>query len=253
MFPTIVQTPNGPGLPAWRPPATNGTGSSIVKALESAFAAIKADHPELAPPVIITGTGRKTRGLNWGHFGHDRWTDAIANGKRHELFVGGEAMARGGEFVMLVLLHEAAHGLNAAHNEAGTSRGGQYHNSLFLDRARDLDLDYPDDHRCPIQGYAQVTLTRHGKERWAEQIKALDEAITLHLDPPAWAVGKGGRPRRPRSPVGGTNGIKCICACDHIIRVSRKTLDSYNPGSGIRCDDCGELYQPTRRQAHATH
>lgn len=222
---------------------TPDTGSALVSALEDAFAAIKADHPELDTPVIITGSGRKASGLKWGHFGHDRWSsNCEPTLTRHELFVGGEAMARGAEFVMTVLLHEAAHGLNAAHREAGTSRGGQYHNALFLDRARELDLDYPVAHRCPIQGYSQVSLTRQGQERWADQIKLLDEAITLHLTPPEWATGNG-QVRRPRSPVGGTNGLRCTCNCGHIIRVSRKTYEAIE--RGITCEDCGALFLPS--------
>jgi hypothetical protein len=226
--------------PKIKPAPKPGTGSALVAALEEGWTAIQADHRELPMPILITGSGRKRGGLNWGHFGPDRWMDSSITGKRNEVFVGGEAMAQGGEFVMKVLLHEAAHALNRIHGEAGTSRGGQYHNALFLDRARDLDLDYLHESRCPVQGYAQVELSDAGKERWADQIKMLDEAITLHLAVPLWATG-GGR-RAPRSPVGGTNGLKCTCACGHIIRVSRST---YAATSGIRCDDCGVKFTYT--------
>jgi hypothetical protein len=253
MFTPIVQTPNGRGLPKWAPPTVEqrvqSSGSMLVEALEFAYASIQAEYPELPDAVIVTGSGANAYGLKWGHFGHDMWHDAIINGRRPELFIGGECLARGGEWAMNVLLHETAHALNYAHDEKGTSQRHAYHNHVFLERAQDLGLDYSELFKAPdpTHGYSNVKLTEDGKARWAVQIKALEEAITLSIDSGMYAgvgVGEGGNghgvTRRRNRGLGGRNYLKATCACNYVIRAAANTLAV----TTITCGTCGEEFTP---------
>lgn len=97
------------------------TGSRIIAVLEHAWCAIRTRHPDVPPVVVITGTGRESRGFaTLGHFGADRWQSPESEGGRlPELFIAGELLAgngghTGGRTVLKTLLHEAAHGLASA-------------------------------------------------------------------------------------------------------------------------------------------
>jgi hypothetical protein len=55
-------------------PAAEGGGSRIISALEQAWAAIRAQHGEVPPVLVITGTGHEARSryVTLGHFGAER-------------------------------------------------------------------------------------------------------------------------------------------------------------------------------------
>ncbi|ODU06819.1 MAG: hypothetical protein ABS81_03170 [Pseudonocardia sp. SCN 72-86] len=80
----------------------------MVAALESAWAAIQARHPEVPAVVIVLGAGSGTgAGLKLGHFAAMRWRHADTAGEDGgvlpEVFVGGEGLARGPEDVLATL------------------------------------------------------------------------------------------------------------------------------------------------------
>jgi hypothetical protein len=100
----------------------------MVAALEGAWAAIRARHPEVPAAVIVLGAGSigTAGGLRLGRIAAMRWsqpehTDAEpVEGEQDltapppsvrlpEVFVGGEGLARGPAPVLGTLLHEAAH------------------------------------------------------------------------------------------------------------------------------------------------
>jgi hypothetical protein len=66
----------------------------MVAALEQAWAAIRARHPDVPPVVVVLGAGSiraPSRRLRLGHFAAMRWADGAAAGERlAEVFVGGE-------------------------------------------------------------------------------------------------------------------------------------------------------------------
>jgi enoyl-CoA hydratase/carnithine racemase len=121
-------------------------GSELVSALEDAWTAIRRDHPELPPAVLITGAGSLgTRsGLRLGHFAASRW-QAGADGALGEIFVGGEGLKRGARPVLATLLHEAAHVLAHKRGIKDTSRQGRYHNRRFKTLAEELGLHVDHD------------------------------------------------------------------------------------------------------------
>src|SRR6266705_1093111 len=113
-------------------PADAVAASRVVAALEHAWAAIGAQHPEVPEVVVVVASGSDPRGtrLTLGHFAAGRWqlTSPGKPADRPEVLVGGEGLRRGPVDVLGTLLHEAAHGLAHARGIADTSRQGRYHN-----------------------------------------------------------------------------------------------------------------------------
>src|SRR3954468_7951300 len=118
------------------PPAT---ASALVSACEAAWSAIQAEPPELPDAVIVLGSGvERGRLVKLGHWWGGRW---IADGQaRGEVLLAGEALHLEPTQVFEILLHEAAHGINAARGVKDTSRGGRYHNQRYADTAREVLL-----------------------------------------------------------------------------------------------------------------
>ena len=72
----VVETPAAPVEAAPAAPAapvTPATGSTVVEALEAVWDAITANHTELPPVVIVTGSGMIGQ-PRWGHFRAKGWT-----------------------------------------------------------------------------------------------------------------------------------------------------------------------------------
>ena len=71
----------------------------MVAALEQAWAATRARHPDVPPVVVVLGAGSigaPSGRLRLGHFAAMRWADGAGEGERlAEVFVGGEGLARG--------------------------------------------------------------------------------------------------------------------------------------------------------------
>ena len=127
----------------------------MVAALEAAWAAIRARHPEVPAVVMVLGAGSigNAGGLRLGHFAAMRWADPDqtretdddpgdeadeadeADGdpagpvRLPEVFVGGEGLVRGAADVLGTLLHEAAHALAHVRDIKDTSRQGRWHNA----------------------------------------------------------------------------------------------------------------------------
>ena len=104
--------------------ATDPLASDLVVACEEAWRTIQSHHPELPDVVMLLGTGvERGRLVKLGHWWGGRWL--ADGGVRGEVLLAGEALHLKPEAVFEVLLHEAAHGLNAARGIKDTSRGGQ--------------------------------------------------------------------------------------------------------------------------------
>jgi hypothetical protein len=156
------------------------TASALVEACEQAWSAIQYHHPELPDAVIVLGSGiERGRLVKLGHWWGGRW---IADGQlRGEVLLAGEALHLPPDQVFEVLLHEAAHGLNAARGIKDTSRGGRYHNARFAQAAAEVGLVASN---MPPYGLASTQLADTGKERYAETISQLGEAMRIarHVD-----------------------------------------------------------------------
>ena len=152
--------------------------SAVVAALEQAWTAIRAHHPDVPQVVVILGAGSESRrGLSkWGHFAAARWQ--VAGSDRPEVLVSGEGLKRGARAVLATLLHEAAHGLANTRGVKDTSRQGRWHNRRFAALAGELSLKVDVDTKT---GWSQTSLTDQLAGRYAEQLTGLDAAV--HLRP----------------------------------------------------------------------
>ena len=155
---------------------TTSAGSMLIRALERTWAGIRRRHADVPQVVIITGagSGRHPGALVLGHFAAHRW-DVNGQG-RHELFVGGEGLARGAREVLATLLHEATHGLAAARGIKDTSRQGRYHNTRYRQLAQELGIEVI---RHAIYGWSPTTLPEATAETYAAELEALERALVL--------------------------------------------------------------------------
>jgi hypothetical protein len=234
------------------------TGSAIVEVLEETWEAIRANHPDLPHVVIVTGSGF-IGSPRWAHWRESGWTERdqadtdILNHVRHgEMFVAGEALAKGAAHVVESMLHEGAHTLATARQVQDTSRQGRWHNGEFRKLAQELGLEYRGDKADPTHGFSNMLLTDATREEYAPLIEKLDKAIRAIIRMPAFVSGASGEQgggefihggRRPKTGTAGssTNNLKLTCECEEpkIIRASKKVAEL----GVIRCDDCGELFE----------
>jgi hypothetical protein len=154
---------------------TPATASAVVAACEAAWSDIQRHHPELPDAVVILGTGvERGRLVKLGHWWGGRW---VADGKaRAEVLLAGEALHLPPAQVFEVLLHESAHGLNAARGVKDTSRGGRYHNQRFKAAAEEVLLRI---RAMPPYGLASTLLTPAALERYDDTIARLGEAMRI--------------------------------------------------------------------------
>jgi hypothetical protein len=211
-------------------PTTNPqAASAVVAALEHAWTAIRANHPDVPEVVVILGAGSEARrGLfKWGHFAAARWH--VAGSNHPEVLVSGEGLNRGAQPVLATLLHEAAHGLATTRGIKDTSRQGRWHNQRFATLAGELGLKVDFDSKT---GWSQTRLTDQLADRYAEQLAGLDAALGL------WRHAE-----RQQGPAATSrNLLACSCACGRKLRVSRTTLEQ----APILCGGCEAPFEPER-------
>jgi hypothetical protein len=149
--------------------------SELVSACEAAWSAIQRHHADVPDAVIVLGTGvDRGRLVKLGHWWDGRW---VADGDiRGEVLLAGEALHLPPEEVFEVLLHEAAHGMNAARRVKDTSRGGRYHNVHFKSTAEELGLVVG---RMHPYGWANTSIGEQAKERFAVEIRQLGVAMRI--------------------------------------------------------------------------
>ena len=154
---------------------SEAAASEVVRACEEGWAAIREHHPELPNAVMVLGSGvERGRLVKLGHWWAGRW---VADGQpRGEVLLAGEALHLKPDEVFEVLLHEAAHGLNAARGVRDTSRGGRYHNARFGAAAQEVGLDVS---AMPPYGLARTVLSEAAKERYAAPIERLGDVMRI--------------------------------------------------------------------------
>jgi hypothetical protein len=213
-------------------PGGAAAASRLVAALEHAWAAIRAQHPQVPEVVVVVASGSDPRGtrLNLGHFAAGRWQLASPGQPtdRPEVLVGGEGLRRGPVEVLGTLLHEAAHGLAHARGISDTSRQGRYHNRRYATLARELGLDVA--HTDPI-GWSATTVPEATAARYADILAALAAALVL------W---RRAELAGPDAPGRLRNALACSCACGRRIRVARSVWEA----APIVCGACAAPFEP---------
>jgi hypothetical protein len=200
--------------------------SVMVAAMEHAWTAIRAHHPEVPEVIVILGAGSEARrGLfKLGHFAAARWQ---VNGQRRaEVLVSGEGLQRGAVDVLGTLLHEAAHGLADARSVKDTSRQGRYHNLKYARLAGELGLQVACD---PATGWSQTTVGDQLAAVYADVLADLAAALGL------WRYAEQQLP----TVTGSRNLLACTCPCGRKLRVAKQTLEQ----APIVCGGCGEPFE----------
>lgn len=134
---------------------------------------------------MLLGTGvERGRLVKLGHWWEGRW---LADGNlRGEVLLAGEALHLKPEDVFEVLLHEAAHGINAARNVKDTSRGGRYHNARFKKTAVEVGLTVE---QMNPYGFAKTSVPPETAARYSTEIDELAAAMRIAGRVPRSALG----------------------------------------------------------------
>lgn len=214
--------------------------SDLVVACEEAWRTIQSHHPELPPVVMLLGTGvERGRLVKLGHWWGGRW---LADGDvRGEVLLAGEALHLKPDDVFEVLLHEAAHGINAARGVKDTSRGGRYHNARFKKTAIEVGLDVE---QADPYGFAKTSVRPETAERYATEIGRLAGAMRIARRIPHSTLGTETTAEGAETigQVGGESGESdrqkvrtAECGCGRRMRMA-PTVFALGP---VTCRNCG--------------
>jgi hypothetical protein len=202
------------------------TVADLVGALERAWQAIRANHPEIPAAVVVVASGTATGRAKHGHYAAMRWqhgTDRLP-----EVLVSGEGLKRPVSEVLTTLLHEAAHGLAEARGIQDTSRQGRWHNRKFAKLADELGLDTSKDPRI---GWSPCTLRDTTAGDYREVLDDLAAALSAYRHPEMAGPGSARK---------NNNALACACACSRRIRVAKAVLDL----GPITCTICDTDFEP---------
>jgi len=202
------------------------TSADLVGALERAWRAIRARHPEVPAAVVVVGSGTAAGRAKDGHYAAMRWqhgTDRLP-----EVLVSGEGLKRPVTDVLTTLLHEATHGLADARGIQDTSRQGRWHNKKFAALADELGLDTPKDSRI---GWSACTLRPATATTYREVLDHLGTTLSAYRHPELASSA---------SVRSSNNALACVCACPRRIRVTRSVLDL----GPITCGICDTDFEP---------
>jgi hypothetical protein len=205
------------------------TTAGLLAALESAWAAIRARHPQVPAAVLIVGSGSPAKPnahMKWGHFATLRWQHG--DHQLPEVLVSGEGLSRTPAEVFTTLLHEATHGLADSRGIQDTSRQGRWHNKKFATLAAELGLTATKDDKL---GYSPCTLTEQAVGEYAEAITAIGAALNAYRHPDLLV----GTQR-----TNNNNGASCECECPRKIRLSVTAFDE----GPIVCAVCNAAFLP---------
>jgi hypothetical protein len=211
-----------------QPPAFTAAG--LLTALETAWAAIRARHPEVPDAVLIVGSGSPAKGsqsMKWGHFATLRWQHGDT--RLPEVLISGEGLSRTPAEVFTTLLHEATHGIADTRGIQDTSRQGRWHNKKFAALAAELGLAAVKDDKL---GYSPCTLTDTTAAQYGDVIGSLAAALSAYRHPEPTGDGK--------ERTNNNNGVSAECECPRKIRLSVKAFDE----GPIVCGVCQAAFLP---------
>lgn len=224
---------------------TPAAASELIAACEAAWSSIQQHHVGVPNAVIILGTGvERGRLVKLGHWWSGRW---IADGEvRGEVLLAGEALHLKPGDVFEVLLHEAAHGLNANLGIKDTSRGGRYHNARFRHTAESFGLHVT---TLPPFGWASTSLTEPAIERYRSEIAGIGDAMRLARRVATSAVagvegstgGTSADAESDNADGAGSKNPPAQCGCGRKMRMAPSTLAA----GPVVCGLCNEHFSTT--------
>jgi hypothetical protein len=206
--------------------AKSASLAPIISALQSIYLEIAKrvlqKDGTVLPEAIIT-VARDSKKL--GHF--TLWTPwNTIGGKRVEILITGECLARGEVQVLTTLLHEAAHAYNFALKRQDVS-GSQYHNKHFRNVADSMFGLIVKKH--PTRGWAITEAAADINDVWGAELLTLKNALEASaVEAPAKQKKQADR-----------NLVKCVCDCDTVVRMSPKVLEM----GTVKCSACKKAFQ----------
>lgn len=210
---------------AVKPAELEEIGGLLVTTLEDSYNAIRRQHPEIPPAVIIISSRPPKRNRQiWGHFASSRWD--VGGHKLSEIMISAEGLKRPPREVLATVVHEGAHGLCFARGIKDNSDSGRYHNEEFKKAAEELGMKVE---RADRGGWTITTLPE-GKYDDLVQELSTDLVAYRETEITFSSTGAGG---------GGRNEISYRCSCPRKIRVYEGIFDQ----GPIFCGLCGDYFQ----------
>jgi len=213
------------------------TSAGLVGALESAWTAIRARHPQIPAVVIVIGSSvapKPGEAPKWGHFASLRWQHGAT--RLPEVLVCGEGLSRSPAEVLTTLLHEATHALADARGIQETSRQGRWHNKRFVALAAELGMTVAKDQRV---GWSVCTLMAGTADSYRPVLAELAAAMRAYRRPEEATV---------RSRTNNNNGLTLACDCARKIRVSVAVAEE----GPILCGTCHTRFLSDEQRESAT-
>lgn len=201
----------------------------VLTALESAWKAIQAEHPDTPNARLVIGSGNKGGSYKYhGYYGPERWH--VEEDKLPEVMIAGGRFSDGARLTFETLLHEAVHGIAATRGIQDTSRQGRWHNAKFKALAEEVGLVVEKDKAI---GHRTTEITDETAVVYAKVIHDLEVAIAG-----AYRVReRGGTKAASERP-----GSKTLrCSCDRKIRM---TDDDEHEMQEVHCNICGTPFLP---------
>lgn len=134
--------------------------------------------------VVLGASGKMRNGQKHGHFAPKAWEsrhgedlDVIEATRMGEVFLSGESLQRGAVATVGTILHELVHAYCHEQEIKDTSNGHRYHNKKFKEIANEFGLDIE---QAKTIGWSVTSVPEATQETYADEIKALDEALVQY-------------------------------------------------------------------------
>lgn len=218
--------------------------SPMIATLETVWSAIRANHPELPPVVVlVAGADKVPNGVKLGHFHANRWThreagtanalDVGADAAKTyaEIMICGETLARQPHEIMATLLGEAAHALGHARGLKTSSRQGRYANGTWGELAAEVGITTEPSKRVgrQITGMPDETMITYIGEvamlaANLTHVRVSDVPALAPVPADAPVPAGGGLAVRPPTARASRPGARCGCMFPREVHIARAAL-----------------------------
>lgn len=174
-------------------------GSTIVDGLERFVAAVRKNHPELGPSVVIIAP--EVNDFTWLDWVKDQWKCKADGDHVAEIKVQGSVLGEGADFVALCLLRALAVQLAHERGLVPISSGGRYYGPKYKETAEEMGLNVTTS--GSLHGWSNAELTDLLRERYHQDIQSLEGSLVAHrlTEAPGRSTSKDGRTSPATSPA----------------------------------------------------
>jgi len=163
----------------------------MLAAVDNIIAKARTIHEGVPEVTVVLGaSGVMRKGQKHGHFAPKSWksredadpdTGEVLDGEFHgEVLLSGESLQRGAEATLGTILHELAHAYAHSEGIVDTSNNNRYHSKKFKSIAEEFGLHIE---KADVIGWSVTTVPETTLAQYAEEVSALEEAITQYRVP----------------------------------------------------------------------